>query len=414
MKPVSDKNTRDELLAAFESLVEEIETSQLDITIKRVSTRAKKQEILMAYQELVDRYRQLAASPPPSLPAAKPSTPAAVETPPLPVPATPSPTLPKPQRPAEESPMAATPAPSTPSLTMAMDQIVNALNGLGEQFNGALSQLSTQLMAEIGRRREVSEAVATLTTQLISLYDIREIHDDTLKQLIEQYDADVEAFATARKARADELAAQWQSATATWQEEIAQQSQAKRERAAHDKRQFEREAAEYRYQQQLAEAQFAEAKAALAKQRQLALQEAAEKTQAAWAEREAALAAQEKEFAELKAKVDGFEQELAAATKKAKEEGGGIARQQARIKQELAGRDFDGEAAVSQLQIHGLEADVSANAQQLDKLTQQLDLVLKQTQELAMRAIEGSSQSASFQALREITLEQAKSQAKGK
>ncbi len=408
MSNVSDKNTRDELLAAFEALVQEIEASQLEITVKRLSTRATKREILATYQTLADRYQQLVASPPPALPSATPVDTSSPVPPPPPVPPS------KPHRPAEESSMTAPSVPATPSLNLAMDQIVNALNQLSDQFNGALSQLSTQLMAEIGRRREVSEAVATLTAQLASLYDLREIDDDTLKQLIEQYDADVEAFATARQTRADELANQWQSATAAWQEEIAQQSQAKRERATNDKRQADRELAEYRYQQQLAEAQFAEAKAALAKQRQLALQEAAEKTHAAWAEREAALAAQEKAFAELKAKVDGFEQELATAVKKAKDEGVGIARQQARIKQELAARDFDGEAAVSQMQIRGLEADVSANVQQIQKLTQQLDLVLKQTQELAMRAIEGSSQSASFQALREITLEQAKSQAKGK
>ena len=48
------------------------------------------------------------------------------------------------------------------------------------------------------------------------------------------------------------------------------------------------------------------------------------------------------------------------------------------------------------------------------KLSLQLEAALKQAQELAVKAIEGTSSHGSFEALKEIALEQAKNQPKAK
>jgi hypothetical protein len=47
-------------------------------------------------------------------------------------------------------------------------------------------------------------------------------------------------------------------------------------------------------------------------------------------------------------------------------------------------------------------------------LSQQLDSALKQVQDLAVKAIEGASNRNSFEAMKEVALEQAKNQAKNK
>ncbi|MEP0868609.1 hypothetical protein NDA01_02215 [Trichocoleus desertorum AS-A10] len=47
-------------------------------------------------------------------------------------------------------------------------------------------------------------------------------------------------------------------------------------------------------------------------------------------------------------------------------------------------------------------------------LSQQLSAALKQVQDLAVKAIEGAANVSSFQAMREIAIEQAKTQTKNK
>jgi hypothetical protein len=150
------------------------------------------------------------------------------------------------------------------------------------------------------------------------------------------------------------------------------------------------------------------------KQQEQALAEDKEQAAREWAERERELATREQQLAELKARVEGFDKELETAIKRSREEGIGAARQQVRLKAELAAREFAGEEEVYQIRLATLDKTVAEQETQLARLAQQLDTMFKQTQELAIKAIEGSSNQASFQALREITLEQAKNPAKVK
>ena len=147
---------------------------------------------------------------------------------------------------------------------------------------------------------------------------------------------------------------------------------------------------------------------------QQTITELEEKRQQEWQEREKALAEREKQFKEVKEKVERFPKDLEAAIKKAKEEGAGIARSQAKIKIDLVAKEFAGEEEVYQLKVHALEEEVAIQTAQIDKLAQQVESALKQAQELAVKAIEGSSSYISFQALKEIALEQAKNQPKAK
>lgn len=307
---------------------------------------------------------------------------------------------------------ASPPKPRETPPSVAMDSVIAGLNRLGDQFNQALSQLSTQLLAEAGRLREVSQQAEELSGQLARLYQLRDVTEETLGQLLAQYDDSLERYAQEKQQRGEELERQWQEQSRAWQQEKSNHEQTVAERNANAQRQTVREEQEYRSRlAQTRELQTEEWKQHR-KQQEQALAEAKEQVAQEWAERENELAARERQLAELKARVEGFDKELETAIKRSREEGIGAARQQVRLKAELAAREFAGEEEVHQIRLATLEKTVAEQEAQLARLAQQLDAVFKQTQELAVKAIEGSSHQASFQALREITLEQAKNSSK--
>ena len=297
---------------------------------------------------------------------------------------------------------------------VAMDSVIASLNRLGDEFNLALSQLSTQLLTEAGRLREVSQQAEELSGQLARLYQLRDVTEETLSQLLAQYDDSLERYAREKQQRGEELERQWQEQSRAWQQEKNSHEQAVAERNASAQRQTAREEQEYRSSLAQARELQAEEWKQQCKQQEQALAEAKEQVAQEWAEREKELAARERQLAELKARVDGFDKELETALKRSREEGISAARQQVRLKAELAAREFAGEEEVHQIRLATLEKTVAEQEAALTRLAQQLESVFKQTQELAVKAIEGSSHHASFQALREITLEQAKNPAKVK
>ncbi len=131
-----------------------------------------------------------------------------------------------------------------------------------------------------------------------------------------------------------------------------------------------------------------------------------------WAEREKAIAERETQFSELKTKVEAMPKELEAAIKRTKEEGKGIAYGQAKVKADLLAKEIEGSKRNYELRIQSLQETIDTQNFRIQNLSKQLDAALKQVQDLAVKAIEGSSNLNSFQAMKEIALEQAKNQNK--
>ncbi len=133
-----------------------------------------------------------------------------------------------------------------------------------------------------------------------------------------------------------------------------------------------------------------------------------------WQEREENIAKREQEYAEAEEKVEAFEEKLKAKIKQGKEEGKGIGIYQAKVKTDLRTKEIEGEKQNYQLRIQALEQTIETQEARINKLSQQLDIAQKQVQDLAVKAIEGSSNRKSFEAMKEIAMEQAKTQQKGK
>jgi hypothetical protein len=287
------------------------------------------------------------------------------------------------------------------------------LDSLQLGFGAAVSELSEQLTTEAAKLAEIRESVADEISDLQTLHGL-EVDEDTFEESIENYETSSKAFGEELRTRQEAAQQEVQSLTKAWSKEQEQTGITVKERIELDRKNSQREVQEYKYnldlQRKLDREEYEQQQAVLYYE----LAETKEVQAKAWAERELALAEREKIFHEAKDKVATFVQDKEKAIDKAKGEGKGIATYQAKIKSDLYATEVEGQKRFYEGSIESLEDTISNQGERLNNLSKQLEAALKQVQDLAVKAIEGSANANSYQTLKEITLEQAKSQAKTK
>ncbi|QTA84844.1 hypothetical protein [Desulfonema magnum] len=352
--------------------------------MKKPSSKDTKAQILTAYKELDQAYRQLLKEKRTQDPDASPE---------------------KPVRTAAETEKDAD--------TAEMKGVIESLEHLAETFNTAVSRLSGDLLVEASRLKDARSQVETETDRLSRLYDL-EIGEDSLRDLLRQYTEAEKSCEKGLEEKRESLEKELAEKKHAWDEEEAETIRQMKEQKASDKKDREREVSEYRYTLALNRDADAEEYDRQKKALEQALEELREIRHAEWEEREKQISERENQFEEYKQKVENFPKELENAIKKAKEEGNGIARKQSKIRAELRAKEINGEHAVYELKIQGLEADIVEQAARIESLSQQLEIATGQAQELAVKAIEGASGQTSFRELKELAMEQAKNPVKGK
>ncbi len=359
--------------------------------IKKVTSRNTKSEILEALKELESTYKELESKKVLTSPAKAATTP-----------------IPKVSKKETKETVV---QPKNAHATM--EEMIQALESLGEKFNTALSQLSTNLLVEASHLKEVRTDVDDESNRLASLYDLK-IEENTLSDLLKQYSYTAEQLEETLKQKREELEKTWFEKNQASDTEKEEKERALQEQETAVNKTQKRDESEYKYdltqKRELNNEEYTQQQ----RQQQQALNEIEEARRQVWDEHEKTLVKREKQFEEDKTKVERFPKELETAIKKAKEEGTGIARHQAKIKVDLVAKEFSGDEEVYQLKILSLEEQVATQAVQIDKLSKQLEAALQQAQVLAVKAIEGTSSHSSFEALKEIALEQAKNPSKTK
>ena len=297
---------------------------------------------------------------------------------------------------------------ATMSATSAKDKVnytIASLDDLQLGFGSAVSELSEKLTIEAAKLAEIRAEVAAEITDLQSLHHL-EVSEDTFESLIDSYETSSKAFSEELAARQEVYQQEVQTQTKTWNKEQEQHGITVKERIELDRKNIQREVQEYKYNldlhRKLDRAQSEQQQADLARE----LAETKEAQEKVWTEREQALADRDK--------VAAFVQDREKAIEKAKGEGKGIASYQAKVESDLYAKDIEGQKRSYEGSIESLEDTISNQGERLNHLSKQLEAALKQVQDLAVKAIEGSANANSYQTLKEITLEQAKSQAKTK
>ncbi|MBD2663278.1 hypothetical protein B6N60_03146 [Richelia sinica FACHB-800] len=294
-----------------------------------------------------------------------------------------------------------------------MNNTIESLVKIQLGFGSAANELSEQLTKRAASLADIRQAVNTEIEQLSQLHNL-EISDDILDNLIQSYEDNEKTYQEEYNQRYEVLSQEILELKNAWSKEQEEHQRLIKERNENFQKTQQRNEAEYKYdlelQRKLAIDEYEQAQKLLYKE----LEELQQSTEKQWSEREKSIAEREKEFGELKAKVEAFPKEKELAIKKATDEGKGIASYQAKVKADLYAKEVDGQKRFYEQRIQSLEQTINNQETRLKNLSQQLESALKQVQDLAVKAIEGSANINSYQAIKEIALEQAKSQAKTK
>lgn len=340
---------------------------------KRLTEKNTKAEILTAYQELLKEKNAVPAKPAPLAVVSEP-----------------------------QKPM------NTPVMTaQKIDSTIDNLVKIQFSFGSAVSDLSEKLTKEATQLSEIQKSVAEELKQLKGLHDL-EIAEDTLNLLIESYEENAKTFATEFTERRQTVEQEFAEQKQAWEKEQEDWKRQLKERNETQVKVRQRDEEEYRYNlelsRNLAREEYEQNKRVLNQQ----LTEERLEQEKQWMEREKGIAEREKQFAEFQAKVEVMPQEKEAAIKKAKEEGRGIGTYQAKVKADLYAKEVEGQKQFYELRLQSLAETIQNQESRIQSLSKQLDSALKQVQDLAVKAIEGSSNFNSSQVLKEIALEQAK------
>lgn len=291
---------------------------------------------------------------------------------------------------------------------------IQSLEQLQNGFRGAVSNLSERLIAEAMQLETARDAIAVEKQELEDLHQLTEIDESTIDILLEQYQASSKKFAAEFEQQQASDRREQSELKKAWTKEQQIYARTITERNENYRKSQQREQEEYQYnldlERDLDESEYEQEQ----KLKQQQLIEARQVLEQQWQQREHEIAQQEHEYDSATAKVVAFEELLRSKIKRGTEEGKGIGAYQAKVKADLTAKEIEGETQNYQLRIESLEQTIRHQATRLNKLSQQLDSSLQQVQNLAVKAIEGTSNRNSFEAVKAIALEQAKTTPKSK
>ena len=290
---------------------------------------------------------------------------------------------------------------------LAPDGVERALGNLKADIGQSLAQIAERMAAEVTRFKAIQRAVESKERELQELYGIEKAAT-SLAALIEAQHQKRQDFEVELARQKEELNREIESTRADWEKERKAREGELRERDALEKKNREREKEEFAYvfkrEQQSVRDKLQDERAALEKEI-LAKRESVTKE---FAEREKALAAQEKELTDLRQKAAASSAELASAVEKAIKDTADRLKLEAKNREELLRKEFDGERNVFAARTEALEKMHKDLSDQTAKLSKQLEAAYQKVQEIAEKAIEGSSQAKSLADLQKLLAEQSR------
>jgi hypothetical protein len=360
---------------------------------KRINSRNTKAEILEAYEALLNEKKNLQAQvkqaqrSPDSKPAASPKS------------STPNPST---------DSRSSEPSNQPGQTTVKGHDTLAQLQQIQLGFGGFVSQLSEVLTRDASQFAEVLSAIEAEQERLQNLYDIESVDETTLTTLAESYRNESKQFAEEFEAEQEQLEQELHTQLEAWCKEQADWQHSFDEERQQLETIWKRENEEYYYQRAIAQEIDEERYQQQLQEQYRQLDESRQEQEQAWEARETAIAQREAEWTELQAKVAAFPGQRDEQIHNGKRQGEAIATHQVNSALELRQQEIEGQQRRYELQIEGLERTIGDRQQQIQSLSQQLEATLQQVQELAVKAIEGHANGESLQAVKEIALEQAK------
>lgn len=297
--------------------------------------------------------------------------------------------------------------------TLSSEGVVKEIGNLKLEIGKMLTSISDGLEEEVSKFNQIKKAIEIKEGELKELYEI-ERSAETLAALIEAQGKKREEFELEMAVRKEELNREIITTREEWEKEKKEHEAEIKERDAAEAKRREREKEEYNYafkrEQLLAKDKFEDEIAKTEKE----IQMKKEQMEKDLAEREKAVAEREEELAELQKKVAAFSNELKEAVNKAVKETTERIMLEAKNKEELMKREFEGERNVLKTRIESLEKTVKEQSGQIASLSGQLEKAYQKVQDIAIKSVEGSSNITTFANLQQLASEQIRRQSQEK
>ena len=296
---------------------------------------------------------------------------------------------------------------------LSTDGVVKSIGELRAGVGKMLAQLSDRLEEEVSKYVQVKRAILAKEQELKDIYEIQK-SASTLTALIESHQRKQDEFEREMEADREQLQREIIEMREKWIEEKKEHEAELKERDAAETKRREREREEYRYtftrEQQLAKDQFADEMA----KAQRELSEKRAQMEKDLTERQRTIESREQELSELRHKVEAFDSQLSSAVAKAVADATAKAQADAASREELLKKEFAGEKNVLTTQLKSLDQTVKEQSAQILKFSQQAEKAYSQVQDIAVKAIEGSSNFKSLQSLQQLLTEQGRKQGQEK
>ena len=270
--------------------------------------------------------------------------------------------------------------------------IVKGLADLQLSFSDELDGLAETLEKESSKLTELKHALEIEAARLAELKNLR-IAAEALALLEREHAEEMAQFEKGAESERKDLEEGVTTTRAQWAKEQADADVAAQEFEAGLKKARAQAEADFKYDQERKRKLEADAN----EERKRLLERTLSETEAAkaknWGEREKALGEKEAEIIELRGKVAGFPAETETAVKDAREDGIKKTLQEARVAAQLASKEVEANVQVFELKIKSLEETIEKQGTQIQKLQDQLQVAVQQSQSLAVKAIESASRS---------------------
>lgn len=293
--------------------------------------------------------------------------------------------------------------------SLSIEGVTSGISNLRLEVARMLTQISDRMEEEVGKFKAVKQAIIEKEKEFQELFGI-EREAETLAALIESQQQRRRQFEEEMAQKKTALNEEIETARAEWDREQDEHSAFIKERDAEEKKKRDREKEEFTYsferEKQKTLDAFAEEKQRLEKEIALKKEELGRTLE----DREKAVAEKEAELEELRQRVSSFPLELTTAVNKAVQETADRLNQDYTSKTSLMTKEFEGERNVLTTRIEALEVTAHTQKDQITRLAEQLEQAYQKVQDIAVRTVEGSSQSKVLTNLQQILSEKSKPQ----
>ena len=274
--------------------------------------------------------------------------------------------------------------------TLSSADVPGAIHQLKSDIGRMLTQIAERLEGETAKFTAIQQAVTAKEKDLQEFYEIEKTAM-TLAALIEAQNQKRQEFEKEMTAKRESLKEEMELLRDEWEKEKEAHDAAVKERDTLEKKRQTREKEEFDYafkrEQQLTTERLAYEKA---KQEQ-EIKDRKEALENELKVREAAVAEREDELADLRKRAGQFPKELETAVSRAVKDATERIILEAKSKEELLRKEFEGERNVLKTRIESLEKALKEQSEQAVRLSQQLEAAYQKVQDIAMKTVEGAS-----------------------